>query len=113
MKKVNLKDAYNGSYYTIEGAGGDLQEWVDGYNSMLEEQGIGKPIEWFTCKGRDVNEEFGLEGNERYKDDLTLLFFPLDGLNIGLLAIFKLRMGNRWFDDIIDNSLFRMGREEM
>ena len=62
MKKVNLKDAYNGSYYTIEGAGGDLQEWVDGYNSMLEEQGIGKPIEWFTCKGRDVNEEFGLEG---------------------------------------------------
>ena len=32
IAKANLREAYNGSYYTILGAGGDLQEWVDGYN---------------------------------------------------------------------------------
>ena len=43
IAKANLQEAYNGSYYTILGAGGDLQEWVDGYNQMLAEEGIGKP----------------------------------------------------------------------
>lgn len=105
MKKVNLKEAYKHSYYTILGAGGDLQEWVDGYENWMNEQEIGKPVDWFTCNGKDVNEEFSLVGDNRFKDELTLLFFPLDGLNIGKLAIFKLMRGDRWFDDVIDNSI--------
>jgi len=108
IAKANLQEAYNGSYYTILGAGGDLQEWVDGYNQMLAEEGIGKPTAWFYAKGAAVNKEFGLAGNEAFKARLTILFFPLDGLDIGKLAIFKLKMEDRWFDDIIDNSLQRL-----
>ena len=115
IRKANLQKAYKGSYYTIIGAGGDLQEWVDGYNKMLEEQGIGKPQAWFQATGAQVNKEFGLTGDEAFKARLTILFFPLDGLDIGKLAIFKLKMEDRWFDDIIDNSLRRQrerGEEE-
>ena len=108
IAKANLQKAYNGSYYTILGAGGDLQEWVDGYNEMLAEEGIGKPKDWFYAKGAQVNKEFGLIGHEAFKARLTILFFPLDDLDIGKLAIFKLRRGDRWFDDIIDNSLQRL-----
>ena len=108
IAKANLREAYNGSYYTILGAGGDLQEWVDGYNQMLAEEGIGKPTAWFYAKGAAVNKEFGLTGNETFKARLTILFFPLDDLDIGRLAIFKLRMSDRWFDDVIDNSLRRL-----
>lgn len=111
IAKVDLQKAYNGSYYTILGAGGDLQEWVDGYNEMLAEEGIGKPTDWFYAKGAQVNKEFGLTGSEAFKARLTILFFPLDGLDIGKLAIFKLRRGDRWFDDIIDNSLRRLKKE--
>ena len=107
ITKVDLDNAYNGSYYTIIGAGGDLQEWVNGYNKWLEEQGIGKPKAWFTCKGSDVNEEYGLTGDNQYKDDLTFLFFPLDNLHVGLLAMFKLQMHDRWFDDVVDNNARR------
>ncbi len=107
IQKVDLRAAYKGSYYTIIGAGGDLQEWVDGYNKMLEEQGIGKPQAWFKATGAQVNKEFGLTGNEAFKARLIILFFPLDDLDIGRLAVFKLKMGDRWFDDIIDNSLRR------
>lgn len=32
-----------------------------------------------------------------------MLMFPLDGLNVGKLAMFKIRFGVRWFDDIVDN----------
>ena len=112
IQKADLQAAYKGSYYTIIGAGGDLQEWVDGYNKLLEEQGIGKPQAWFKATGAQVNKEFGLTGNEAFKARLHLLFFPLDDLDMGKLAIFKLREGDRWFDDVIDNSQRRLREAE-
>ena len=104
IRKVNLQEAYNGSYYTITGAGGDLKAWVEGYNKMLAEQKIGRHREWFTAKGKEINTQYGLTGRNAFKARLSFLFFPLDDLDIGKLAIFKLRMGDRWFDDIVDNS---------
>lgn len=112
IKNELLKKAYEGSYYTIQGCGGDLQEWKDGYDRMLQEAGIGKPQSWHHFTGKEYNDEFQTTGNNRYPDDLNCLCFPLDGLNVGKLAMFKLRMGDRWFDDIVDNDLRREGRVE-
>ena len=33
--------------------------------------------------------------------------FPLDGLDVNKLAMFKLQMRDRWFDDIVDNNARR------
>lgn len=104
-----LKKAYDGSYYTIIGAGGNLEEWKAGYTKMLSEKGIGSIKEWFSFKGADMNKEFCLSGTNRYDDNLTFLVFPLDGLDVGKLAIFKLQMGDRWFDDVVNNDLSREG----
>lgn len=97
-----LEKAYEGSFYTILGAGGDLQEWQDGYEKLLEDNGIGKPTEWFQTTGAEINA-FAGENDNPFPDDLTCLLFPLDGLNVGKLAMFKLSMGDRWFDDVVDN----------
>lgn len=107
--KEVFKKAYEGSYYTIIGAGGDLQEWKDGYNELLEKEEIGHVDnnDFVTFSGKDMNDEYNLTGDNRYPDDLTFLAFPLDNLNIGKLAIFKLKMRDRWFDDIVDNNLDR------
>lgn len=99
-----FKNAYAGSYYTITGCGGDLQDWKDGYEKLLQERNIGKPSAWFKFTGRDMNDAYSLTGRNRYPDDLTFLCFPLDGLDIGKLAMFKLIAGDRWFDDIVDNN---------
>lgn len=99
-----FEKAYNGSYYTIVGCGGSLDDWKDGYTKMLNENGIGTPTEWISFTGRDMNEVYGLTGDNAYKDDLHFLAFPLDGLDVGRLAIFKLVCGDRWFDDIVDNN---------
>lgn len=96
--------AYNGSYYTITGCGGSLQEWKDGYNGLLNERGIGTPAAWYQFTGRDMNEHYSLTGKNRYPDDLQFLCFPLDGLAVAKLAFFKLIAGDRWFDDIVDNN---------
>lgn len=105
METANLATAFDGSYYTIPGAGGDLQEWVSGYNGLLQEAGIGTPAAWFTTTGKDINTFAATRGDviDPFPADLTVLMFPLDGLAAGALAIFKLQMQDRWFDDIVAN----------
>lgn len=99
-----FKEAYDGSYYTILGAGGEISEWIDGITLMLQEQEIGTPEKFITFTGDDMNEHYGLTGTNAYPDDFQCLAFSLDGLNTPKLAMFKLRMGDRWFDDIVDNN---------
>lgn len=103
--KPTLQDAYDGSYYFIAGAGGDLGEWIAGYEDLLRQEGIlgDEPMHWYRTNGAAVNR-FAGEGNSNpFQDDLTCLLFSLKGLNAGGLAIFKLKMRDRWFDDVIDN----------
>lgn len=110
IKNTLFNEAYKGSYYTIIGCGGDLNDWKEGYERMMEEAGIGKPRCWYHFTGKDYNDEFQTTGNNRYPDQLNFLCFPLDGLDVGKLAMFKLRMEDRWFDDIVDNDMRREGR---
>ncbi len=99
-----FKAAYEGSYYTIMGCGGDLNEWTSGYSELLDSYGIGVPKEFITFMGGDMNAVYGLTGDNAYAEDLTCLMFPLDGLAVPKLAFFKLRAQDRWFDDIVDNN---------
>ena len=104
IDKADLGFADAGSWYTIVGAGGDLQEWVDGVEKLLAEKGIGKPTAWYQTSGKDVNEYARPTRNQdAFQEDLTFLMFPLDGLKVGKLAVFKLAMQDRWFDDITAN----------
>ncbi len=102
--------AYNGSYYTIIGCAGNLDEWTAGYRELLGSRGIGKPEKFITFKGKDMNEVYELIGDNAYNDKLTFLMFPLDGLDASKLAIFRLQAQDKWFDDIVDNN---QRREEM
>ena len=110
MKNKILEEAYNGSYYTITGCGGNLQEWKEGYQELLDKEEIGKITKWVEFTGKDVNDELQLTSKNRYQDDLHFLAFNLDGLNISKLAMFKIKMCDRWFDDIVDNLRYHEGR---
>ena len=103
-REAIFKAAYEGSYYTILGCAGDLNEWTSGYGDMLEHLSIGTPKEFYTFKGADMNEHYELTGNNAYRDDLTGLMFPLDGLDTAKLSMFRLRAQDKWFDDIVDNN---------
>lgn len=109
---TNFEEMYNGSWYTIVGAGGDLDDWKEGYQKMLRESGIGEVARWESFTGEEMNNYYGLKGTVAYPSDLAFLAFPLDGLSLYGLSIFKLAMQDRWFDDIVDNNARHMGREE-
>ena len=112
LNKDNINLAYDGWFYTILGAGGDLNDWYNGYQELCDKEGIGTIKQWYRTTGKVLNDVYGLTGNNRFKANLTILMFDYEGMNVGKLAIFKLKMGDRWFTDIIDNSV-RHSQEDM
>lgn len=110
MMNELFEKLYNNSAFTFEGLGfDDFDELKDQINECLEEENIGtvKSENFFTYSGKDMNDYYHLTGTNRYPDNLTFVSFLLDGLDIGKLAMFKLRIGARWYDDIVDNNLAR------
>lgn len=83
----------------LQGCGGDLQEWVDGINKMLTEQGILLNNSKFTdCQSFTHN-------------GITCLLFPFENveLDIGKLAMWRLKthqaFGGTWLSDFVPNNL--------
>ena len=83
----------------LQGCGGDLQEWVDGINEILTEEGI-------------------LQNGSRLTDvsvfqhgSLTNLLFSFEGaeLDVGRLALWRLQtreqFGSTWLSDYVPNQL--------
>lgn len=103
-----LGQAYQGSYYTIRGAGGEASDWIEGYEKLLAEAHIGRPTQWFKTTGGDVNA-FVLKSNiipqpdDLFQNDVTLLMFPNASLHMAKLVLFRVKAEDAWFDDIIDN----------
>lgn len=106
--KEQIRELRNKSAFTFAGAGGDLNVWMVGVNDALKNLGINQVTNFYTWEGRVLNEMYGLTGENAYPEDLTFFAFditeiPMD--QIGKLSMWKLQIGARWLDDIIDNDL--------
>lgn len=84
----------------IQGCGGDLQEWVDGINEMLTQEGILK-------KGTKFEDVYSF-----HHGDLTCLLFPFKDdvpLDLGKLAVWRIQskpaFGSTWLSDYVPNEL--------
>ena len=84
----------------LQGCGGDLQEWVDGINEILAQEGILK-------KGAGFEEAYTFR-----HDGLTCMLFPFKEnmeLDMGKLAIWRLAsystFGGTWLSDYVPNRL--------
>lgn len=84
----------------IQGCGGELQEWVDGINELLTEEGILK-------KGTRFEEAYTFQ-----HDGLTCLLFPFNEsveIEMGKLAMWRLQthphFGGTWLSDYVPNRL--------
>ena len=84
----------------LQGCGGDPQEWVDGINQILTEEGILK-------KGAKFEDAYTFR-----HDGLTCLLFPFKEnmeLDMGKLAVWRLAthstFGGTWLSDYVPNRL--------
>lgn len=101
MKKINLEELRQmreRGGLVLQGCGGDPQEWVDGINGLLTDEGILK-------NGSSFHEVYLFENK-----GLTCLLFDMEGVNLdmGKLAVWRLRthevFGGKWLSDYLDNS---------
>ena len=102
MKKISLEELRQmrgRGGLVLQGCGGDPQEWVDGINGLLTDEGILK-------NGSAFHEVYMFEN-----EGLTCLLFDMAGINLdmGKLAAWRLRthdeFGGNWLSDYLDNSL--------
>ena len=84
----------------LQGCGGDPQEWLDGINQILAEEGILK-------KGAGFEDAYTFQ-----HDGLTCLLFPFKKdmeLDMGKLAVWRLgthsTFGGTWLSDYVPNRL--------
>lgn len=81
------------------GAGGDLNDWIKGISSALYDEGVAssnKPVDLWS--GAYVLTTSG------GRTDLALMFNDGDALDIGKLAMWRLRFGDAsWVSDYVVN----------
>lgn len=92
-----LRTAQNREGLVLQGCGGDLREWVNGINGLLEERGVFE-------KGAGFREALVFRNN-----GLTNLLLPFKEdmkLNLGRLAAWRLEtynsLGSMWLSDYVD-----------
>lgn len=104
MKKITLNDLRlmnNSEGLILQGCGGDLQEWVDGINELLTEEGILQDGNKFQSEDAACFEHNGH----------TDILFPFANvkLNLGKLAMWRLRTREQfagvWLSDFVPNNL--------
>ena len=99
------------SAFTWEGMNAsdeNLQAIVDDFKENTD---IKLPVNFYKWNGELFNEVFGLSDANAYQNDLTFLSVDLDNWSdIGKLPIYKMRVGARWLDDIVDNNAVRQNR---
>ena len=104
----DLRDMEHQEGLVLQGCGGEAQEWLDGINDLLTQDGI-------------------LQNGSRFEtvkvfqhDGLTNLLFPFEDIQVdmGKLAMWRLQthgaFGGTWLSDYVPNRLggFRSARQE-
>ena len=103
--REDLEKLYSTSGFTFEGLLCE-KECLDDLTKFLDE--FIKPevevLKIYRITGKLMNEYCDLV-KDPYPDKLSIVTIPLDQLcNIPKLAIVKINVGARWFDDVIDNN---------
>ena len=95
----DLRHMTNEEGLILQGCGGDLQEWVDGINDLLTQEGI-------LLNGTKFEHAATFQ-----HDGLTNLMFSFEGvqLNVGKLAMWRIQthsqFGGTWLSDYVPNRL--------
>lgn len=99
IEKEELRTMHGREGLVLQGCGGDLKEWTDGINQMLEQEGI-------LPKGKRL-DDVAVFRNEGMTN--LLFFFGEEKLDMGKLAAWRLKtryhFGSTWMSDYIDNRL--------
>lgn len=107
--REDLQMLYKDSAFTYVWLLDEAKEYDSLENFLFENCWLTKPEEIIMYKASWslINVEFDLKWKNRFPKDLNIVLMPLNNFKkeeIWKLAIIKLQIGARRFDDIINNS---------
>lgn len=107
--REDLQMLYNDSAFTLLWFLDEEKEYESLEKFLFEECWLKRPEEVIMYKASWslINVEFELEWRNRFPRDLNVVFMPLENFDkneIWRLAMIKLRIWARRFDDVINNS---------
>ena len=104
--KEQLNLLYDQSALTWEGLSSDeenlkeVRSWLEKHEALIYVE-----PDFHIIKGKFMNEQYGLSGNNAYPEDCTLV--SVTDIDQTKIAIPRFEVGARWFDDIVDNNARR------
>lgn len=105
-----LNEFCSNSTFTFEGidlTGENGNKFKEQFEELARSTGFKeKDLVGYKFSGKDMNETYHLEGSNAYPDNLTFLSVP-NYYN----PVVKLKLGARWFDDIVANNAIRQNAE--
>lgn len=103
--KEKLNELYKSSALTLTGVVADdenlnkIVEWIKRYSE------VSKPLPIHIIKGKVMNKNYRLTGDNAYKDDLILVSIKTEDIKqVSQVAIPRFEIDGRWFSDIVDNN---------
>lgn len=104
-----LDEFFNTSAFTFEGIEINDKKGMKQLERTIRDNGYeGEDVVCYYYSGEDMNEKYHLTGDNAYPDDLTFLTIPKF-----YNPMFKLLVGARWFDDIVQGNLDRELEKQM
>ena len=102
-----FQEFYNTSAFTFEGLDISDKDYVKRFKKEFEDvaRATGfteKKIMGYFFRGESMNKRYNLTGDNAYPDDLTFVVIP-NYYN----PLVKIKLGARWFDDIVDSNSIR------
>ena len=100
-----LKELVKGSALTLEGlAESSFDEFLDWVKDIA---GL-KTRRLYVTKGMLANSEWGLTGDNAYRNDLNIVSVKLDDIkDRNKIVMARFQVGARWMDDIHDSNAVR------
>lgn len=103
-----IKELVNNSAFTWEGMSADNDNLKAIVEDLKANTNIILPVHFYVFDGRTMNRMYGLTENNAYPDNLTFISIDLDNWSkLGNLPFYKMQVGARWLDDIVDNNMVR------
>lgn len=107
--KTVLDELYSDSAFTLEGMADTdknltaIIDWVKKHTKFTtSSENI------YLIRGKVMNENYHLTGNNRYQDNCCIVCIKLSDLEDSMkLAFPRFSIGGRWFDDVVDNNKMR------
>ena len=107
IEKEELRTMHGREGLVLQGCGGELKEWTDGINEILEQEEI-------LPQGKRLDDVAVFQNGEVTN---LLFFFGEEKLDMGKLAVWRLQthaqFGGTWMSDYVNNRLGGFTREDV